>query len=217
MSNFKKTIESLSQKHNITQLFDDFMMMSICALSVGKMEDEYRKIADKYTPEEVEILGNSFGHLLNEYEDFTEKDSWGDVLGNFFMQTNSGRDASKNGQFFTPIHLCNLMVNVLKDDSTGAINDPSCGSGRNLIAHAHCHKKYSAKRFYVGMDLDKRCVNMTALNMFFYSMDGLVVHMDSIFFEIFSGYRIHLPHTYKGIQYLTKEECEAYLFEIKKI
>lgn len=216
MSNFKKTIESLSQKHNITQLFDDFMMMSICALSVGKMEDKYRQIAEKYTPEEVEILGNSLGHLLNEYENLREK-GWDDILGKFFMETNSGRSASANGQFFTPIHICNLMVNALKDDSLGTVNDPSCGSGRNLIAHAHSNKNGLVKRFYVGMDLDKRCVNMTALNMFFYSMDGLVIHMDSIFFEIFSGYRIHLPHTYKGIQYLTKEECEAYLFEIKKI
>lgn len=213
MSNFKKTLESLSQKHNITSIFDDFMEMSICALSNGNMEDEYNKVSKKYIPSEIEMLGNSLGYLLNEYEDLV-KVGWDDILGNFFMQTNSGRDASAKGQFFTPKHICNLMSAVLNDKSKGMVCDPSCGSGRNLIANYHFNKDHL--RVYIGMDLDKRCVNMTTLNMFFYSMDGIVIHMDSISNEVFSGYRVYLPTTFKGIQPLTKNQCLEYLLAIQR-
>ena len=66
------------------------------------------------------------------------------------------------------------------------------------------------------MDLDKRCVNMTTLNMFFYSMDGIVIHMDSLSNEVFSGYRVYLPTTFKGIQPLTKNQCLEYLLAIQR-
>jgi type I restriction enzyme M protein len=217
MSDFRKAIESMSQKHNIVQLFDDFMEMCICVLAVGMMEEQYEKISSKYLPEEVGKMAHAFGYLLNEYTEITEKGVWGDVLGDFFMQTNSGRAASKNGQFFTPIHICTMMAKMINDVSMGAINDPSCGSGRNLIAHAHAHfhTPGEKERLYIGMDLDKRCVNMTALNMAIYGMNGLVVHMDSIAYEVFGGYRIYPPNTEMGIQLLSKEECDGYLFEVK--
>lgn len=211
MKDFSNKINQLLPKHNITNVFDDFMEMAICALSFGHEEERYNQLAQNYTVEELDILGRSMGSLFNEYEESINKNVLVDVLGDFFMETNSYRTASDKGQFFTPLHICIMMSKMVSSKDAKVVNDPSSGSGRNLIAHAFNHSDCKEKSFYTGMDLDKRCVNMTALNMFFYSMNGVVIHMDSLFYDIYGGYRIYPPHTFQGIQRLTKEQCIAFL------
>jgi len=215
MKDFSNKINQLLPKHNITNVFDDFMEMAICALSFGKIEERYEQLASKYTKEEVDILGRSMGVLFNEYDDSIGKNIFVDILGDFFMQTNSYRTASDKGQFFTPKQICIMMSKMISPQNAKVINDPSSGSGRNLIAHAFNHADCQEKSFYIGMDLDKRCVHMTALNMFFYSMNGIVIHMDSIFIDVYCGYRIYPRNSDGGIQYLSKEQCMPYLLSNK--
>lgn len=215
MKRFSKEINSLAYRHSIAQVFDDFMEMAICAFSFGRMEDRYTEITRRYNADEIQQFGNVLGAMLLDYEQCSSTDGdWDDVLGNFFESTSTGSQASRMGQFFTPKSVCDMMARIadgeVKEDSSCC--DPACGSGRNLIAHSRLNTENRLNCFYVGMDLDRRCINMTVLNMFMYGLKGVVIHMDSLSLEVFSGYRVYLGETGMGIMPLSKEQCSQYIY-----
>ena len=80
-----------------------------------------------------------------------------DVLGDFFMEHLS---FGRNGQFFTPEHLCDMMAMISMPADTNHILDPACGSGRMLMASAKLHR-YG--KFY-GADIDRTCCMMAVIN-----------------------------------------------------
>lgn len=212
-----KALEKLTGKQNINQVFDDFLKMVVCAYSIGRMEEEYERIAKKYDADEIPKFGEALGELVMEHERTNNASEWVDVVGTTFEQINSASTASRMGQFFTPVSLCRMMAEITKDDKTeGSVSDPTCGSSRNLIAHAQLDPINRLKFWYVGSDLDERCVNMSVVNFVMFGMKGVVIHMDALRMEIFKGYRIYLPETGLGVVPLSKAECFKYLFEEKQ-
>lgn len=219
MKEFNKIFESLAYRHGYMKVFDDFLMASICALSIGRMEDQYKETMKGYNPDEVKQFGYLFAALLIQYEDAISQDgSWTDMLGQIFEEHNGkfGRDAS--GQFFTPPHLCDLMAQLSGAETTeeNKINDPACGSGRCLISIDRLNPTNRFHNFYLGMDVDSRCVKMCTLNFFMFGMKGVVIHMNTLSLEVWSGYRVYLPDSCLGIKPLSKAQCMEYLFEEKK-
>lgn len=85
------------------------------------------------------------------------------------------------------------MIAALTTDAKQAVDatilDPACGSGRCLIAY---DRKGDPKphAFYVGVDIDERCVRMAAINMFFHGMRGVVICGNSLSMEMRFGYRV---------------------------
>lgn len=209
-----------SGKHSITNVFDDFMTMSICALSIGKMEKEYEEVKRKYNADEMKLFQELFAKMIATYSERSEDGSWCDYLGEIFEQVNGEMQSSKSGQFFTPPSLCNLM-SVITEDKTDlerdiSVSDCACGSGRNLIAHSRLQIKNRFRTWYVAQDIDPRCIKMTVLNYVMFGMRGVVIHMDALTLEIWGGYRIWLPETLMGITPMSVNECKRYLFEQKK-
>lgn len=207
-----KSLQKISSRHQFANVFDDFMQMAICAFAMGRMEDVYEPIAKRYEPEELKVFGEALAEMINEYQrGMVDDGSWVDVLGNVFEETNSSFAASNAGQFFTPESVCNMMAQITAGpeecEKDITVNDCACGSGRNLIAHSRLHPNNRFNTFYVGQDLDRRCVNMSVLNMFMYGMRGVIIHMDTLRMKIFGGYRIYLADTLMGIKPLTINEC----------
>lgn len=212
MKDFKKLIEELAYRHSIMQVFDDFMHATVCAFSMGRMEDQLEDIMRRYDERERSIFGKALGALVKAYDSLSDSEGgWNDPLGIFFEEYNAkfGRDAM--GQFFTPKSLCDLMASLTYVPSTEprSISDPSCGSGRNLIAYDRMDPMNRMRNTYVGQDLDRRCVMMCTINLVMYGMRGYVIHMNTISMEIFGGYRICLPETGLGVIPLSVEECRS--------
>lgn len=223
MKNFQKQIEKIACRHGVTEVFDDFLTMAVCALSVGKMEKEYGEACRRYNEEEKKLFGHALGALITDYEACSDAaGAWDDILGSYFETVNSASQASRAGQFFTPKHLCDLMAQLTAVDNPGEnINDPACGSGRNLIAHARLNANNRFNCFYTGNDLDGRCVKMCVLNMVMFGMKGVVIHMNTLSLQIYGGYRIYLPETGLGIKPLSVAQCMQYVYgpstETKKV
>lgn len=211
---FAKELNSISGRHHTSQVFDDFLQMTVCAFSMKRSEDLYIERAKKYNEEEIKGFSNALGALIIEHE---KQICWKDYLGDYFE--NFGQYNSKMGQFFTPVSICNLMAQFSKAETKEyrqTVNDPSCGSSRNLIAHARLDPKNRFNYFYIGQDLDKRCCLMSVLNFVLYGMAGVVIHMNCLSLEIYGGWRIWMPETMMGVQPLSIEECNQYIFEKKK-
>lgn len=91
--------------------------------------------------------------------------------------------ASRMGQYFTPYSIGSLMSRCLgtQDECDGAIfcSEPSCGSGRNLLA-LWADADWNRMYVWYAEDLDPVSVKMCALNMMINGMFGYVVCHDEV-------------------------------------
>lgn len=131
----------------------------------------------------------AFAELQLEYVKGIEMDGWHDPLGDLFMEFTKGI-ASYRGQFFTPKGICKLMAETtLESEPYGektycgafgnrwVCSDPTCGSGRNLLAIAakFADKPRKDLPYFIGEDLDDTCCKMTAINMCVHGLPGEVI------------------------------------------
>lgn len=215
---FVKILQEIAYRHRFSNVYDDFMQMSICSLSLGRMEEEYLQIAGRYSSQELQLFANALGQFFLDAQDVILLDGgWDDMLGDAYMENVSKSQASSMGQFFTPVDICQMMaqmVNAGNDDAEKeeiSVADCAAGSSRNLIAHCRLNPMNRFKTFYVAQDLDYTCVMMSVLNYVLFGMKGVVIHMNTLSMEIYRGYRVYLPETGLMVQPLTKEQCRHLL------
>jgi type I restriction-modification system DNA methylase subunit len=198
-----KRLKSLSGKKSLSQVFDDFLSLSVCALQPGNILATYRcdpeteklfsDIKSKYSAKDMSIFSECFGYLLMH----AHQNHYKDPFGKFFEDNLS---SSHTGQFFTPESVCEMMAQMTIPHGTSGkrILDPSVGSGRNLLAAA----KIAPENLFFGADIDLTCVHMTLLNMCIYKMSGEVAWMNSLTNVIWKVWRVNFP---VGIEPITPE------------
>ena len=212
---FAKIIDDIAYRHgSISTVFDDFLTLTLSALSLGRAESLYKTTIERYDERDRPKFGHALAELFLAYEHHVTPDGgWCDVLGNFFEEHNGkvGRDA--RGQFFTPESVCQLMAEVVntENDQVQTVMEPSCGSGRNLMALDRLNPRNRWNLFYTACDIDERCVKMCTLNMFFHGMRGVVIHMDTLRMQVWRGWRIYLPETGLGIQPIGAEQALSFI------
>lgn len=221
MNRFEKTLLNLSRHQSLSRIFDDFLQMSVCAFSHGRMEEEYLAIVKRYKPEELNLFAQALGELILDAEQVSSKaGAWDDVLGEYYMNNVSRSQASHLGQFFTPTHICSLMAQVVGSiepcESDITVNDCTCGTSRNLISHSRLNSQNRFNAFYIAQDLDYTCVLMSVLNYVMFGLKGVVIHMNTLTMEIYRGYRIYMPETGLMVQPLSKQQCTSYLISQKE-
>ena len=114
------------------------------------------------------------------------------------------------GQFFTPVHICDLMVlcTQTEEKKTGQrMGDPTCGSGRLLLAY---HVRHLGN-YLVAEDVNRTCCLMTVCNMLVHGCIGEVIHHDSLFPENFmDGWMVNHTLTQTGIPSIRRMSEEEY-------
>lgn len=222
MKEVEKIFNKIGYKYGYYDVFSDLCTIAVCCFALGRYEDDYFAAFNKYDKETQKLFPELLAQIVLAYEENAHQDcgdggAWCDPLGRLFEMYSSKMGRQAMGQFFTPEHICDLMARLTNDaEAKGSVCDPSCGSGRNLIAHSKMHVNNRLNCFYVGADLDSLCCRMTVLNLVFNGMKGVVIHMDSLSMEVFGGYRVHLPETGMGIVKLTKEQAMSYVMTSKK-
>jgi len=178
---FAESMYKISHRFSLFKVYDDFLTMSIAACTqnletkLSWYEDEYLATIAHYKDSELRHeFPKAFANLIIEMEERTGSSQGNDVLGDFFEQNISN---GRNGQFFTPFHICELMASLTcndtvieeepKKDRPLRILDPSCGSGRMLMAS---HRVNGIGNEYYGIDIDRICVKMAAINLFLNGM-----------------------------------------------
>jgi type I restriction enzyme M protein len=191
LKEFAGIMDSAQGRFSYNDWFTDFVdYMTACFLTTGDPALANR-LKDKY--------GNQyhiFDKLLMAYLEMMKKENlvegyWYDGFGIIYETITSRWKSSKMGQFFTPPSIVDLMTMFTEDDGEKqkgkTINDPTCGSGRMLIAH---HVR-NLGNYYYGQDLDPICTKMTALNMLLHGCIGEVACMDTLQMKWYFGYKIN--------------------------
>ena len=175
---FSETLLFISRRYSLFTVFDDFLTMTIAACTQNPLtkqswyEEEYMATIAKYKDTELRHeFPKALACLIMEMEERVGSSLGTDILGEFFEQHISN---GRNGQFFTPYPICQFMAAITHtdtapdtDSSLGSplrILDPTCGSGRMLLA---AHRAHGVGHEYYGIDIDRTCVKMAAINLFF--------------------------------------------------
>lgn len=156
------------------------------------------------------LMSELMEHWLITANDSLINNGVSDFFGELYESLFLGKaKASAIGQFFTPMPLCQVMAYQLKSQETSVVNEPACGSGRNILAHW----QYADKTkfiIYRCEDLDPTSVKMCALNMMINGMYGQVICRDALEPKSFHfGYAINeikypLPNPFYSIRYIPK-------------
>ena len=203
LKNFPQYILQIGYKYGLHSVFDDFLEMVICSLSLGAKEDRYLEIVRNYEKPDAYLMAEAFGSLVIEMDNNGEglKDGFGD----FYMEYLS---YGRNGQFFTPEPICEMMARILNPAGFGKkVADCCCGSGRMLLAAA----RVSRSSLFFGADIDRTCAMMCLINLCLNGLLGEVCWMDTLMNCFYGGWRIEL-HPEKGVPYIREiTESESYM------
>ena len=208
ISSFKTIFEKAAYGSHYTKVFEDFLTVCICAfsqnISTGKSfyENEYMRIIEPYKANKtLKHLPELLAELILYMEEYKDSSQGNDLLGEFFQQEITH---GRNGQFFTPFHICSFMGQIVSGEETKNLRilDPACGSGRMLMAMA---KNAIIPHFYYGVDIDPLCVKMSAVNLFLNGLRGEVICANALMPNDFKfGYKVSfLPF---GIFKITEKE-----------
>ncbi len=228
--NIIKLIQKFSYRHQTWQVFSDFVEMSAIAISNSidwpqreKREEQYMSIISRYEPKEVEKFPELFGALISALEDELTGGGPGDILGQVFHSLELHNKWT--GQFFTPVHICEMMGQIALGDYESIIDkkgyltlsEPCAGSGAMVLGFAKAmqQKKYNycSQMVVTAVDVDLKCVYMTYLQLSLYGIPAVVIHGDTLLVKEYS--RWYTP-VYIWDGWERKQECGIVTHSIEK-
>jgi hypothetical protein len=189
--------------YGLHSVFEEFLEMAVCALSLGAKEDRYLEIVRNYEKPDAYLMSEAFGALVMEMDNGGK--GLKDCFGDFYMEYISH---GHNGQFFTPEPVCDLMARISNPSGVGErVADCCCGSGRMLLAAA----KISRDSLFFGADIDRMCAMMCLINLCLNGLLGEVCWMDTLMNRFYAGWGIEL-HPEHCVPYIREiSETESYM------
>ena len=219
---FMEIIKGLSRKYSEWEVWSDFVSISAIAIAnscdlyqFSKREEEYFQIIRKYTPDEQQNLSDLLALVVMGLEKNQEQD----FLGVVYMQLNISQKSK--AQYFTPYPICKMMSSLIiggrqsSDHAPQIINDPTCGSGANLIATANemraNHIDYQRNAYFVAQDIDLIAAKMCYIQLSLLGCPGVVIVGNSLLGMKDDMERWYTPFHFlygKDILAAYKEKCK---------
>ena len=147
--------------------------------AMESIEADYVTLKGVLPKSEYQELDNAvLGNLLRTFNDPALKTATGDVFGRiyeYFLTKFADQKAHDGGEFFTPVSLVQMIVNVIEPDH-GNVLDPACGSGGMFVQSAHFieHQNKSpqdAATFY-GLEKNPTTIRLAKMNLAVHGLEG---------------------------------------------
>lgn len=175
---------------DVTNVFVDFLDYIIGFFN--PLQTPIQGWSEKYDKADNERFHTMMGTYFEVMETELRHRTWYDAFGDLFQQIHV--KGNNNAQFFTPPCLCDLMAETSLETYHGEepktmttfgkrviISDPSCGSGRNLLAAKAIFDKNKWRDPYlVCEDIDLTCCKMSAINMAMHGCFGEAICHDTL-------------------------------------
>ncbi|MEG1543996.1 MAG: N-6 DNA methylase [Tannerellaceae bacterium] len=190
MSDFSNSFSDFAYKHGQSNAFIDFLDYTLLAMKWWEPDRDFSYFEKKYGD-----LYPRFADMLISLSEISDNrgEGFGDGLGDLFMELVSG---GRNGQFFTPENICEMMSEMIipEVEDNKSVLDPSCGSGRMLLAAA----KRNRNAFFFGCDNDITCCKMAVINLVLNTLQGEIALMDSLNMDYTKSWEVSY-RVYNGI------------------
>lgn len=142
--------------------------------------------------ESIELLGT----LMKTYQEYSdEAGPFGDLFGEY-LECN-GETSERNGQFFTPVDVVDMMVRMtlhgtdLDRPEPWTFCDPACGTGRFMLRTARHFAKENRGAlnfFFTNIDIDRRAFTYCVTNAILNGIAGVHIHGDTLRMEVYEAF-----------------------------
>lgn len=145
------------------------------------IETDYRNLRDQLPKQEYRTIPNEvLGQLLRGLNPDELKTATGDIFGRiyeYFLTAFADQGAHDGGEFFTPVSLVQLIVNVIEPDH-GKIFDPACGSGGMFVQSAHFmeqHQQDPTQLTFYGHEKNRVTTRLAKMNLAVHGLEGNII------------------------------------------
>ncbi|MCH7695960.1 MAG: N-6 DNA methylase, partial [Proteobacteria bacterium] len=147
--------------------------------AMESIEKDYIGLQGQLPKQEYrDITNDVLGQLLRTLNPDELKKADGDIFGRiyeYFLTQFADQGAHDGGEFFTPISLVQMIVNVI-EPSHGKILDPACGSGGMFVQSAHFvehqHKNPGTELTFYGHEKNKTTTRLAKMNLRVHGLEG---------------------------------------------
>jgi type I restriction enzyme M protein len=152
---------------------------------VGKALNEAMKAVERDNPELKDVLPRSYQlfdsvllkSLLKKVSEIPadlDYDAFGRIY-EYFLAEFARTEGQKGGEFFTPVSIVRLLVEIL-EPFHGKVLDPACGSGGMFVQSARFvaeHKKNPAAELAIyGQEKVKETIKLCRMNLAMHGLEG---------------------------------------------
>ena len=143
------------------------------------IERDYETLRGALPKAEYQQLDNDvLGQILRTFNNPALNQANGDIFGRiyeYFLTRFANEKAHDDGEFFTPVSLVQMIVNVIEPDN-GTVLDPACGSGGMFVQSAHFiermnHNPTEQVTFY-GMEKNLTTIRLANMNLAVHGLEG---------------------------------------------
>ena len=145
------------------------------------IEEDYETLDGVLPKSEYQELDNEvLGNLFRTFNDPALKTATGDIFGRiyeYFLTQFADQKAHDGGEFFTPVSLVQMIVNVIEPDH-GDVIDPACGSGGMFVQSAHfiehLHKNPQDVATFYGAEKNPTTIRLAKMNLAVHGLEGKI-------------------------------------------
>ncbi len=148
--------------------------------AMDSIEADYTNLRNQLPKQEYNNIPNDvLGMLLRTLNPEELKKATGDIFGRiyeYFLPQFADQGAHDGGEFFTPVSLVQLIVNVLEPDH-GKIFDPACGSGGMFVQSAHFMERHAQdphELTFYGHEKNRVTTRLAKMNLAVHGLEGNV-------------------------------------------
>lgn len=144
------------------------------------IEVDYTNLRNQLPKQEYNNIPNDvLGFLLRTLNPEELKKASGDIFGRiyeYFLTQFADQGAHDGGEFFTPVSLVQLLVNVIEPNH-GKIFDPACGSGGMFVQSAHFMERHAQdphELTFYGHEKNRVTTRLAKMNLAVHGLEGNV-------------------------------------------
>lgn len=177
------------------QIFNEFVDLMFCSLAHGKVEYESRLLFSRNQEEKREIAVQAMKMLGEEME----AEPYRDLLGRLHQELASPSGRQALASFYTPDDICRLTAQLGTDiaemrekiarGETVTLCEPSCGSGRMILAVAEQLDDCRMGLRVTCTDIELIACKMAFVNLSLWGIPAEVLHGDSLQLKIWNGWK----------------------------
>jgi len=147
--------------------------------AMESIEADYENLAGTLPKQEYQQLDNDvLGDLIRTFNDPALRRANGDVFGRiyeYFLTQFADLKAHDGGEFFTPVSIVQMIVNVIEPEH-GTVLDPACGSGGMFVQSAHFieHLRLNPmdRVTFYGMEKNPTTIRLAKMNLAVHGLEG---------------------------------------------
>lgn len=183
---FEKLADLWSERPH--RVFEIFVQLAACALSMGAREEEYLAVAQAHNKDQMMAMSQT----LHELIEAMEKRPFVDLLGPIHMEIGGGLKHA--GEFYTPPEVCKLMAEIsvrgaaseFPLDRPVSVMEPCCGGGQMCLSTVEAIVNMGWDALNIKMDcsdINKLAVNQTFVNLTLHGVPAVVRHQNVLSLE----------------------------------